>query len=48
MSKNDFRRTFIFKVIVMICKKHVEFCRKTSTYVFTQKIPFNFLYVLFK
>ena len=30
MSKNDFRVTSIFKIIIRICKKNVEFCGKTS------------------
>ena len=32
MTKNDFRVTSIFKVIVTICMKNVEFCGKTSKF----------------
>ena len=30
MAKNDFRVTSIFKVIVRICTKNIEFCGKIS------------------
>ena len=30
MTKNDFRAIPMFKVIIRICMKNVEFCRKTS------------------
>ena len=30
MVKDDFRATSIFKIIIRICIKNVEFCRKTS------------------
>ena len=30
MTKNDFRVTSIFKIIIRICMKNVEFFRKTS------------------
>ena len=33
MAKNDFRVTFIFKVIIRICMKNVEFCEKTSKFL---------------
>ena len=33
MIKNDFRVTFIFKIIIRICMKNVEFCRKTSKFL---------------
>ena len=33
MAKNDFRVTFIFKIIIRICMKNVEFCRKTSKFL---------------
>ena len=33
MAKNDFRVTFTFKIIIRICIKNVEFCRKTSTFL---------------
>ena len=33
MTKNDFRVTSIFKIIIRICMKNVEFCRKTSTFL---------------
>ena len=33
MAKNDFRMTSIFKIIIRICMKNVEFCRKTSTFL---------------
>ena len=33
MAKNDFRVTSIFKIIITICMKNVEFCRKTSTFL---------------
>ena len=33
MAKNDFRVTSIFKIIIRICKKNVEFCAKTSKFL---------------
>ena len=33
MAKNDFRLTSIFKIIIRICMKNVEFCRKTSKFL---------------
>ena len=33
MTKNDFRVTSIFKVIIRICMKNVEFCGKTSKFL---------------
>ena len=33
MAKNDFRVTSIFKIIVRICMKNVEFFRKTSKFL---------------
>ena len=33
MTKNDFRVTSIFKFIIRICMKNVEFCRKTSKFL---------------
>ena len=33
MAKNDFRVTAVFKIIIRICMKNVEFCRKTSTFL---------------
>ena len=33
MAKNDFRVTFILKIIIRICMKNVEFCRKTSKFL---------------
>ena len=33
MANNDFRVTSIFKIIIKICIKNVEFCRKTSTFL---------------
>ena len=33
MAKNDFRVTSIFKIIIRICIKNVEFCRKTSKFL---------------
>ena len=33
MVKNDFRATSIFKIIIRICMKNVEFCRKTSKFL---------------
>ena len=32
MAKNDFRVTSIFKIIIRISMKSVEFCRKTSKF----------------
>ena len=43
MAKNDFRVTSIFKIIIRICMKNVEFCGKTSKF-----LPVHFLYFLFK
>ena len=33
MTKNDFRVTSIFKIIIRICMKNVEFCKKTSKFL---------------
>ena len=33
MAKNDFRVTSIFKIIIRVCMKNVEFCRKTSNFL---------------
>ena len=33
MVKNNFRVAFIFKTIIKICKKNVEFCGKTSKFL---------------
>ena len=33
MTKNDFRLTSIFKIIIRICMKNIEFCRKTSKFL---------------
>ena len=33
MSKNDFRVTSVFKIIISICKKNVEFCGKRSKFL---------------
>ena len=33
MAKNDFRVTSIFKIIIRICMKNVEFCGKTFTFL---------------
>ena len=33
MAKNDFRVTSIFKIIIRIYMKNVEFCRKTSKFL---------------
>ena len=33
MAKNDFRVASIFKIIIRICMKNVEFCRKTSKFL---------------
>ena len=44
MAKNDHRVTYILKIIIKICMKNVEFCRKTSIYVFTQAMSVHFLY----
>ena len=33
MAKNDFRVTSIFKIIIRICIKGVELCRKTSKFL---------------
>ena len=33
MAKNDFRVISIFKVIIRICMKNVEFCGKTSKFL---------------
>ena len=32
MAKNDFRVTPIFKIIIRICMKNVEFCRKNLSF----------------
>ena len=41
MAKNDFRVTSIFKIIIRICMKNVEFCRKTSKFL-TKRCLFIF------
>ena len=46
MAKIDFRVTSIFKIVIRICKKNVEFYAKTS--FSTQKMSAHFLYFLFK
>ena len=33
IAKNDFRVTFIFKIIFRICMRNVEFCGKTSKFL---------------
>ena len=33
MARNDFRVTSIFKIIIRICIKGVELCRKTSKFL---------------
>ena len=33
MAKNDFRVTSIFKIIIRICMKDLEFCRKASKFL---------------
>ena len=33
MAKNDFRVTSIFKIIIRVCKKNVEFCGKTFKFL---------------
>ena len=33
MAKNDFRVASIFKIIIKICLKNVEFCWKTSKFL---------------
>ena len=33
MAKNDFRVTSIFKTIIRICMKNVDFCMKTSKFL---------------
>ena len=40
MAKNDFRVTSIFKIIVRICMKNVEFFRKTSKF-----LPKRYLFI---
>ena len=30
MAKNDFRVTSVFKIIISICMKNIDFCGKTS------------------
>ena len=32
MAKNDFRVASIFNIIIRICMKNVEFCRKTLSF----------------
>ena len=33
MDKNNFRVTSVFKIIIRICKKNVEFCAKTLKFL---------------
>ena len=46
MVKNDFRVTSIFKIIITICVKNVEFCRKTSKFL-PKKCLFLFIFCIF-
>ena len=45
MAKNDFRVTSIFKVIIRIRMKNVEFCGKTSKFL-SKKCLFIYCFVL--
>ena len=33
MAKNDFRVTPVFKIIIRICMKNIDFCRRTSKFL---------------
>ena len=33
MAKNDFRVTSVFKIIISICMKNIDFCGKTSKFL---------------
>ena len=46
MAKNDFRVTSIFKIIIRICMKNVEFCGKTSKFL-PKKCPCLFIFCIF-
>ena len=41
---NDFRVTSIFKIVIRICMKNVEFCRKTSKFLTKRCLFVYFLY----
>ena len=42
MAKNDFRVTSIFKIIIRICMKNIEFCGKTFKF-----LPKRCLFIFF-
>ena len=42
MAKNDFRVASIFKIIIRICMRNVQFCRKTSKF-----LPKRCLFIFF-
>ena len=45
MAKNNFRVTSVFKIIIRICMKNVEFCRDTSKFL-PEKLSVHFLYFI--
>ena len=47
MTKNDFRVTSIFKVIIRICMKNVEFCGKTSKLLSKRCLFISFIFFIF-
>ena len=47
MAKNDFRVASIFNIIIRICMKNVEFCRKTSKFL-PKRCLFVCLFVCFE
>ena len=46
MSKNDFRVTSIFNIIIRICMKNVEFCGKTTKFL-PKRCLFLFIFCIF-
>ena len=47
MAKNDFRVASIFKIIIRICIKNVEFCRKASKFLPKRCVFIHFLYFFY-
>ena len=48
MAKNDFRVTSIFKIIIRICMKNVEFCRKNLSFYPKDVCSFSVLFIEMK
>ena len=48
MTKNYFRVKSIFKIIIRICMKNVEFCKKKSKFLPKDVCPFSVLFIQMK